>query len=114
MALKDFADGRSDVYKIDPRKLQIRADWNSRDFSDPANIAHIEDLAKSIAENGVREPLKVYAEGGTPFVTNGECRLRAVMLLIERGTDIKSVPVMGEDRHANEADRLFTEIICNS
>lgn len=114
MALKDFSEGRSDVYKIDPKKLQIKSDWNSRDFSDPANIAHIEDLAKSIAENGVREPLKVYVENDIPYVTNGECRLRAVMLLIERGTDIKSVPVMGEDRHANEADRLFTQFISNS
>ncbi len=113
-SLKEFSEGRTDVYKIDPRKLQIRADWNSRDFTDPANQAHVEELAKSIAENGVREPLKVFVENDVPYVTNGECRLRAVMLCIERGTEIKTVPVMGEDRFANEAGRLFTQFISNS
>lgn len=112
-ALKDMGT-RKEFYQIDPRKLQIKPDWNSRDFTDPTNLAHIEDLAKSIAENGVREPLKVYLEGDVPYVTNGECRLRAVMMLIERGTDIKAVPVLAEDKLANEADRLFTQFISNS
>lgn len=114
MALKDFSEGRTDVYKIDPRKLQIKEGWNSRDFDDPANKDHVEQLAKSIAEVGVKEPLKVNMEDNIPYVTNGECRYRAVMLCIQRGIDIKTVPVMGEDRFANEADRLFTQFISNS
>lgn len=114
MALKDLAEGRSDVYRIDPRKLKIRIDWNSRDFSDPANIAHVEELAKSIAESGVREALKVFVEKDIPYITNGECRYRAVMMLIERGIEIKTVPVLSEDRLGNEADRLFTQFISNS
>ena len=105
---------RSEYYQIDPRKLQIRADWNSRDFSDPSNMEHVEELAKSIAEIGVREPLKAYLDGDTAFVTNGECRLRAVMMLIERGVDIKAVPVLAEDKNGNDADRLFTQFISNS
>lgn len=112
-ALKDMGQ-RKEFYMLDPRKLQLKPDWNSRDFSDPSNIAHVEDLAKSIAENGVREPLKVFLEGDVPYVTNGECRLRAVMLCIDRGIDIKAVPVLAEDRLANEADRLFTQFISNS
>lgn len=112
-ALKDMGQ-RKEFYQIDPRLLKIKSDWNSRDFSDPANIAHIEDLAKSIAENGVREPLKVFLEGDIPYVTNGECRLRAVMSLIKRGVDIKAVPVLAEDKLSNEADRLFTQFISNS
>jgi transcriptional regulator with XRE-family HTH domain len=36
------------------------------------------------------------------------------MLLIERGVDIKAVPVIAEDRLSNEADRLFTQFISNS
>lgn len=116
MALKDFAQGRTDVYAIDPRKLQVKDGWNSRDFSDPANIEHVEQLAKSIAEVGVREPLKVYVENDIPYVTNGECRYRAVMLLIERNAlpEKFTVPVMNEGRYANEADRLFTQFISNS
>jgi len=108
-ALKDMGQ-RKEFYQIDPRKLQIKSDWNSRDFTDPANIAHVEDLAKSIAENGVKEPLKVYLENDVPYITNGECRYRAVMLCIERGVDIKAVPVLAEDKSGNEADRLFNDI----
>lgn len=112
-SLKDMGT-RKEYYFLDPRKLQIKADWNSRDFTDPANIAHVEELAKSIAEVGVREPLKVYLEGEVAYVTNGECRLRAVQMLIARGVDIQTVPVMAEDRYANEADRLFTQFVSNS
>jgi ParB family chromosome partitioning protein len=71
-------------------------------------------LAKSIAENGVREPLKVYVDGDDVFITNGECRYRAVMLCIERNIDIKTVPVLAEDKNGNDADRLFTQFISNS
>ena len=34
------------------------------DFSDPANKEHVEFLARSIAEVGVKEPLKVTWEDG--------------------------------------------------
>lgn len=105
---------RSEYYQIDPKLLQIKEGWNSRDFSDPANIAHVEDLAKSIAENGVKEPLKVAMEGDIAYVTNGECRYRAVQLCLARGVEIKAVPVIAEDRNGNEADRLFTQFLSNS
>lgn len=114
MGLKDFSEGRTDLYKVDPRKLQIKQGWNTRDFSDPANAAHVEELAKSIAEIGVKRALIVNVESDIPYVVDGECRYRAVMLAIERGADIKTVPVVGEDRFANEADRLFGQLIYNS
>jgi DNA-directed RNA polymerase specialized sigma subunit len=40
--------------------------------------------------------------------------LQAVMHLIEEGVEIKTVPVMVEDRHANEADRIFSQIVHNA
>lgn len=113
-SLKEFSQGRTDQYKVDPRKLQIKEGWNSRDFSDPANIAHIEELAKSIAEVGVKRALVVNVEGDIPYLVDGECRYRAVMMAIERGADIKTVPVIGEDRFANEGDRLFNQFLYNS
>lgn len=114
MALKDFAEGRTDIYKIDPRKIQIKEGWNSRDMSDPANIEHIAELAKSIAEVGVKRALVVVIEDNIPYITDGECRLRATMLAIKNGADIKTVPVIGEDRFGNEADRIFNQILLNS
>ncbi len=113
MAIKDIASGRSDLYRVDPKLIQVKADWNSRDAADPANAAHISELAASIKEIGVKKPLVCYMEGDIVYVTDGHCRLAAVMQLVKAGVEIKSVPVMVEDRHSNEADRIFSQIVHN-
>lgn len=112
--LASIAEGRSDLHRIDPRKLTIRKDWNARDFNDPDNKDHVEALALSIAEKGVITPIRVNWEDGKAYIVNGECRWRACMLLIERGTEVKTVPVIADDRYANEADRLFTQFLENT
>lgn len=114
MALKDHAEGRTDVYKIDPRKIKIKEGWNSREATDPQNANHIAELAASIKEVGVKRPLVCAMEGDDIFVTDGHCRLQAVMHLIEEGIEIKTVPVQPEDRYANEADRVFSQIVHNA
>lgn len=114
MALKDIAAGRTDIYRIDPRLLKIKDGWNSRDLSDPANQAHVEELSLSIAEIGVKRPIVVSWENNEPFVTDGHCRYFATMKAIERGAEIKTVPVIPEDRYSSEADRIFTQIIHNA
>jgi len=48
------------------------------------------------------------------YVVDGECRYRATMLAIQNGAEIKTVPVIGEDRYSNEADRIFGQILYNS
>src|ERR1700761_816896 len=113
MAIKDIASGRSDLYRVDPKLIQVKPDWNSRDASDPANAAHITELKASIREMGVKRPLVCYMEAETVYVSDGHCRLAAVMQLIAEGVEIKTVPVMVEDRHSNEADRIFSQIIHN-
>jgi len=113
MAIKDIASGRSDLYRVDPKLIQIKPDWNSRDASDPANAAHIAELAASIKEVGVKKPLVGYMENEVVYVSDGHCRLAAVMQLIAAGVEIKTVPFMVEDRHANEADRIFSQIVHN-
>lgn len=113
-SLKDLSEGRTDIYKVDPRKLVIKQGWNSRDFNNPDNLEHIKMLALSIAELGVKRPLSISMEDGAPYVTDGECRLRATLMAIENGADIKTIPVVNEDRFANEADKLFSQIILNS
>lgn len=112
--LKSIAEGRSDLFRIDPRKLNIKPSWNSRDFNDPANIEHVTMLANSIAEVGIKEPLTVYWEDGKAWISDGECRYRGTMQAINNGADIKTVPVKTEDRYANEADRLFAQSLRNS
>ena len=114
MAIKDIANGRSDLYRVDPKLIQIKEGWNSREANDPANSTHVDELAASIREVGVKKPLVCYMENEVVYVTDGHCRLQAVMHLIEEGVEIKTVPVMVEDRHANEADRIFSQIVHNA
>lgn len=114
MAIKDVASGRSDLYRLDPKIIKMHEGWNSREATDPANANHISELAASIREVGVKKPLVCYMENDIVYVTDGHCRLQAVMHLIEDGIEIKTVPVMVEDRHANEADRIFSQIVHNA
>lgn len=112
--IKDLAKGRSDVFRLSPDDIHVRDGWNSRDFTQPDNIAHVQELAASIREVGVRKPLTVYVEAGKAYLTDGECRLRAIRQVIKDGAEIATVPVITEDRHSSEADRLFTQIVGNS
>jgi ParB family transcriptional regulator, chromosome partitioning protein len=113
MAIKDVANGRSDLYRVDPAIIQIKTDWNSRSSADPANKEHIEGLKASIKEIGVKRPLVCYMENEVVYVSDGHCRLQAVMELIKEGIEIKSIPVQTEDRFSNEADRIFSQIVHN-
>lgn len=112
--LASIAEGRSDLHRIDPRKLVVRKDWNARDFQDADNVEHVEALALSIEQKGVITPIRVNWEDGQAYIVNGECRWRACMLLIKRGTDVKTVPVIADERYANDADRLFTQFLENT
>jgi ParB family chromosome partitioning protein len=111
--LASISEGRSDVHRVDPRMLYVKPSWNGRDFSDPDNIQHVEELALSIAEIGVKDPLTVVWEDGKAWLVDGECRLRASLLAISRGAPLKTVPVRSEERGANDADLLFSQIIRN-
>jgi len=112
--IKGLMKGRSDVFSIDPRVIEIDPTFNARDFTTPSNKAHVEWLEGSIEEEGVKEPLKIRMRGDVPVCTNGESRLRAIMNLIKRGVNIETVPVRTEDRASNDADRLMTQLTSNS
>jgi ParB/RepB/Spo0J family partition protein len=113
--LASISEGRSDIHRISPHNIKVKAGWNSRDFKDPANIEHIEMLAKSIAEVGVLEPITVNWENGAAWLEDGECRLRATLFAIEfLKAEIKTIPCKTGDRYANEADRLFSQQVRNA
>ena len=113
--IKNIAQGRSDIFHVDPKILQTKPGWNSRDADHPDNLAHIDTLAQSIASVGVKEPLTVYWEDDAPFVSDGHCRLAAALRAIEvYGADLKTVPVKTEGRFTSEAERVFSQIVRNS
>ena len=109
-----LSQGRSDVFRVDPRQLHIKSNWNTRDMTDPSNVEHVDMLSKSIAEIGVLKPLVVHWSDGKAYVSDGHCRLMAAIRAIEvYKADIKSVPVISDDRYSNEADRIFGQIVHN-
>lgn len=112
--IKELALKRSDIFYVDPRVLKIKDGWNARSADDPANRAHVTELADSIAQVGVQEPLTVYYENAQIWVSDGHCRLAATLFAINKGADIKAIPVKTEGRAANEADHVFSQIIRNA
>lgn len=112
--LASISSGRSDIFRVDPRVLNVREGWNCRDITSEENSKHLEELMLSVSEIGVLEPLTVFWENGKAFISDGHCRHYAVMQSIKNGNDIKTVPVKSEMRFSNDADRLFSQVIRNS
>lgn len=114
-SIKDFASGRSDIHNIDPKKIQIKPGWNLRFRDDPELEEHIENLAKSIRNNGFLKshPLEVVIENGQLYVVDGECRLTAVLRNIKyHNLDIKTVPCVMST--LNDEERSASLLVHNS
>lgn len=108
--IKEIAKGRSDLYRVDPRDLNVKEGWNVRDDES----LDLDEIMPSIRELGVKQALTVQVEDGKLFVTDGHRRYFATMKLIEQGVDIKTVPVQTEDRYSNAADHIASMIVRNS
>lgn len=116
--IKGLAVQRSDAFELSPFDIHVQNGWNGRDFNDPTNIAHVEELAHSIAAQGVKTPLTVFmADDGTGhfFLSDGECRLRATLYAINvLGKPILSVPVRTEPRGSTEDERILGQLVRNT
>jgi hypothetical protein len=111
-----FAERRSDLLRVDPRKLKWEPGFGGRDFETPENKAHIESLKASIMVVGVLNPIAVWHDkiADALIPVDGECRLRAVMLAIEDGADIKTIPAIPIARASNAADRIVEQLTRNT
>src|ERR1035441_5602000 len=105
--LRDLGSGRRDAIMMDPRIIQIEEAFNPRDYRLKENRAHLDELKASIKVRGVLQPLLVRfdAQQQCAVLVNGECRLRAVIELIESGVEIETVPVL-QVQGGNETERL--------
>jgi ParB/RepB/Spo0J family partition protein len=101
-----LTEKRSDLLHLDARAINVVEGFNVRqDYGD------IQELANSIKENGVRNPLRGYKDKGAYHLTDGHRRLQAVMLLVEQGTEIR-VPFITE-KNPSEEKRIIDMYICN-
>lgn len=102
---------RSDLFKADPRIIVVDPGWNPREDFDPEEM---EVLRESIRENGVLNPLHVRLVDEVPHLVDGECRLRAVLELIEEGVPFQEVPCLLVRHGTNDADRLLISLLANT
>ena len=86
--LRQLSQGKLEAYKIDPREVRIKPDFNYRDTSSEAATKHIAWLKESIRERGVDEAIWVENDGDTFWLVDGECRLRALCELWDEGLEV--------------------------
>ena len=100
---------------LDPRVIKIEPGFNPRDFRLQENLDHVAAYKRSIRARGVIEPLLVRLDVPTKSImlVDGECRLRAVMELIDEGENIKGVPVI-QRFGSSETERLLDAIHANT
>lgn len=96
------------IYRIDPRCIEVTGGWNPRtDFTGE------EELAASIAQNGVIEPLLVRKIEDRVVLVDGERRLRATLRAIKEGHDIPTIPALFLEKNISDVEALFFTLIAN-
>ncbi len=83
---------KTDLWKVDPRRLTEIDGFNLRDYDDPDVIAQIEAFADAYANGRYVPPLIVWVDDqGNISPVEGHLRRRGAMLCIERGHDLPFV-----------------------
>ena len=72
--LRDLKVSARDQLMIDPRIIKIEDGFNPRNYDDPENREHLDELKRSIREVGVQQPLDVRFESGegSCYLVDGE------------------------------------------
>jgi hypothetical protein len=122
MKLKDHAVGRTDLLRFRHDQIKPFPGLNVRDWSLPANLDAVREMADKIEnKGGIIAPITValHKEGNVEsvFVTDGETRWRAVGLLITEGRaniDTYLFPAMPEPAGSNNQSRDIDLSLRNS
>jgi ParB family transcriptional regulator, chromosome partitioning protein len=105
-------NGRTDLYRVDPRQVKIVQGWNPRSLFDAEKL---EELKESIKENGVLMPIRVKINADNEMtLIDGERRLRATLAAIEEGAEIVSIPAIVERKTISEIDALILAMTANT
>lgn len=104
---------KTDIFKIDPRNIVVTKGFNSR-----CNYGDLDELARQIKEQGVLNPVSVQAfkdENGEEKyrLIDGERRYRAVMKLIEEGSEIARIPALFLSKSCTEEELLIQQALRN-
>ena len=112
--IKELSKGRTDLYQLNPFNIQVEEGFNTRGFESERAQEKLESLAESIATVGVKRPLLVRMVNNVPVLVDGERRLRATMIAIDKfGAEIRSVPVQLAARGMTSAQATLQIAIQN-
>ncbi|MFA7531687.1 MAG: hypothetical protein WCY98_08405 [Castellaniella sp.] len=96
---------KTDLWKVDPRRLIEIDGFNLRDYDDPDVIAQIESFADAYANGRYVPPLIVWVDDkGNISPVEGHLRRRGALLCIERGHDLPFVECL--NFKGNDAERV--------
>ena len=96
---------KTDLWKVDPRRLIEIDGFNLRDYDDPDVIAQIESFADAYANGRYVPPLIVWVDDkGNIIPVEGHLRRRGALLCIERGHDLPFVECV--NFKGNDAERV--------
>jgi ParB family chromosome partitioning protein len=83
---------KSDLWRVDPRKIEEEEGFNLRDYNDPDVVAHIRALADSYKAGAFVPPLVLRTDdNGRILAVEGHCRRRGALLAISEGADLPFV-----------------------
>lgn len=103
-----------DSFMIDPDVIVFEEGYNVRDYDSVDNAPHIRQLADSIKEVGVLNPLIVRWRNSKIYLVEGHCRIMAIRLAKSEGCEIKKVRAVQEQAGMNDDDRIVSLFIRNS
>lgn len=105
--------GKGNVYKAELHKYRD-AVQPIEGFNRRKDMGDLDELARSIAENGVRVPASGYFKNGTWYVRNGNRRLAASLIAIEKYGAEVVFPIIADPQGYTEAEALVDMLTQNS
>lgn len=117
-AMRAVGASSSDLWKVEPGRLRVLEGFNAR-VKNEAYTARVRWIADSIKANGYYpdKPLTgfVALEDGVEviYVTGGHRRHEGVLLAIEEGADVGTVPVVIKPRGTSMEDLMVDLVVGN-
>ena len=98
---------RKDVLYLPIEQINIEPDFNVRQ-----DMGDLSALAKSIEENGIKNPIRGFKREGVYWITDGHRRYYAAKILVKKGIDVK-IPLISEGHLVTEEQRVIDMLVCN-
>ena len=98
---------RKDVLYLPIEQINIEPDFNVRQ-----DMGDLSALAKSIEENGIKNPIRGFKRDGVYWITDGHRRYYAAKILVKKGIDVK-IPLISEGHLVTEEQRVIDMLVCN-